>query len=217
MAYSRLPLDALPAVARTPELEATDDHALSECLQAALDLLSGVWPAARREVRYFVRAVASGQMTAGRQSSGSSVSHPFAIRVDFCPDDPLHLLADALVHEAAHVKLRLAGSVATFCIPEDDQRMHHPWRPDPRPLSAMFVACHAFVAVHGFHARRHATGMAADDCVEAGLRPEVAQALATLLAASGLTDAGRSFAEMLASEFEANCRIVGARARGFSQ
>src|SRR5262249_48870199 len=151
---------------------------------------------------------------AGRQESGSSELCPFAVRVDFCGDDPTHLLADALVHEAAHVKLRLSGILKDLSIRDDPPTLHHPWRPEARPISAVLVACHAFVAIHGFHARRALSG---DDDEAAGfearLRGEVSEALATLAARASdrLTDLGRAFVAVLSCSFNEHCALLDAR------
>lgn len=203
-----LPAGALPALARSPEPEPIDAGRLATCLNGAFALLAATWPDAERELRYFMLAIVSGRMPAGHQSSGSSTACPFVVRIDFCIDDPLHLLADAMVHEAAHVKLRLSGAVQAFCDVDDTPRHRHPWRADLRPLSALLVACHAFVAVHGFHARRRRMGIGDALAIEVKLRLELSQALATLRAADGLTAKGFAFAALLDSTFDSNCRLV---------
>ncbi len=203
-----MPLDALPALAAQPELMPTDPDALADCLRQAWALLHRVWPAAGRESMYFVRAIASGRLLSGRQSSGSSAECPFAIRIDFCSEDPIPLLADAIVHEASHVKLRLSGWLPALCPAEDTPRWRHPWRAELRPASAVIVACHAFVAVHGFHARRRAFASEGAAAVEAKLRGEVGQGLTTLQGIDGLTAVGRLFSDLLRSTFEAHCRLA---------
>jgi len=91
-------------------------------------------------VTHLVRGIIAFEQTAGRQSSGSSELCPFAARIDFCPQDPIELLADALVHESAHIKLRLTQLVGQMCPPDGAASYHHPWRREARPLSAVVVA-----------------------------------------------------------------------------
>ncbi len=205
-----MPLGALPELAPSSELEPTDPARLADCLRQAWQLLDRVWPEAGRETRYFVRAVASGRLPPGRQSSGSSEARPWAIRIDCCIDDPVHLLADAVVHEAAHVKLRLSRLMPCLCEKDDTPRLHHPWRTELRPLSAVMVACHAFVAVHGFHARCCALAISDATSIEATLRKEVAQTLNTLSNAAGLTHEGHTFTELLRTSYAANCQLARA-------
>lgn len=205
-----MPLDALPALAPARELDPTDPMRLASRLREAWSLLDHTWPEAGRETRYFVLAVASGCMPAGRQCSGSSEQHPFAIRIDFCASDPAHLLADAIVHEAAHVKLRLAHLLSDMCGADDTPRLHHPWKSELRPLSAVFVACHAFVAVHGFHARRCALGVPGAAAIEATLRAEVAESLDTLAGAGCRAEAGRSFVALLREAHSTHCGLADA-------
>jgi HEXXH motif-containing protein len=207
-----LPLDCLAPLQRQPEVTPIPVAILADCVTKALAQLECTWPEAAGEVRYFVRAIIAGHMPRGRQSSGSSEQFPFVIRVDFCPDDPIPMLADALVHEAAHVKLRLSGIVSTLCAADETPRFHHPWRPEPRPLAAVLVASHAFVAVHGFHAR---LSLAAerDHAVSAEhtLRGEVKQVLRTLAMGFGLTPLGQAFTALLQEGFEANYGLADAK------
>jgi HEXXH motif-containing protein len=204
-----LPLDSLQPLARDPEPSPLPADVLADCLRRAFVELGRAWPEGEREVRYFVRAVIAGQMPPGRQMSGSSEQCPFAVRIDFCPTDPVAMLADALVHEAAHVKLRLSGLVRELCGIDTTPRLHHPWRPELRPLSGVLVASHAFVAVHGFHARRRALRLGPDaDRLEAAMREDVRQALDTLMRDSQLTSAGHAFAAVMKNAFEAHCHLA---------
>lgn len=205
-----LPPDALAALQGTPERAPMDASVLEQSLVDALALLARLWPSAEREVRYFVRAVVACTLPPGRQASGSSELCPFAVRVDFCAGDPSHLLADALVHEAAHVKLRLSGIAKDLCVHDDPHTLHHPWRPEARPIVAVLVACHAFVAIHGFHVRR-ALLIGSDDALrfEARLRAEVAEALAALGSAEDrLTELGRAFTVLLEKGFARNRALL---------
>ena len=208
-----LPPNALAALQGQPDRAPMNVSLLERSLVDAFALLARLWPAAEREARYFVRAVIACTLPPGRQASGSSELCPFAVRIDFCAEDPSHLLADALVHEAAHVKLRLSGIARDLCVHDDPHTLHHPWRPEARPIAGVLVACHAFVAIHGFHVRR-ALLTGNEDAVrfEARLRTEVAEALTALgNAADRLTSLGRAFAIRLEQGFACNRELLDAQ------
>ena len=113
------------------------------------------------------------------------------------------ILADALIHECAHLKLRLAMGLARFCEIGGRAAYRHPWRQEDRPLEALMVATHAFVAIHHFSLRlvRLIPSVSAS-ANEARLRDEVAQAFAALNAAQNrLPPNGRALALRLNAIF----------------
>ena len=170
---------------------------------AARDLLERVWPEALREILYMIRGLRAARARPGRQSSGSSASCPFVVRLSFDPGAPPMVLADALIHECAHLKLRLAMALARFCEIGGPPTYRHPWRQEDRPLEALMVATHAFVAIHHFSLRLvrliPSVGASAN---EARLRDEVAQAFAALNAAQNrLPPTGRALALRLNAIF----------------
>jgi hypothetical protein len=173
-------------------------------LNAAMVLLCEVWPEASAEVTLLVRAVLDGVAPAGRQTSGSSASCPFVIAIDFEAGAWPGFLADALVHETSHMKLRLVTSLDPVVHDGGEASYHHPWRPEERPIEAVLVACHAFVAVHRFHvscARVRGDQRARAQCRQLG--PELQSALAELRRGwASLTPTGRHIADLLLREQE---------------
>ncbi|MGO9057263.1 MAG: aKG-HExxH-type peptide beta-hydroxylase [Candidatus Binataceae bacterium] len=194
------PIDSL----YTPALNGPDPPAAGEApltpaeaaaaFTAARDLLERVWPEALREILYMVRGLRAARAKPGRQSSGSSAACPFVIRLSFDPGAPPMVLADALIHECAHLKLRLAMGLTRFCDGGGPSVYRHPWRQEDRPLEALMVATHAFVAIHHFYLRLvRQIPSAGASANETRLRDEVAQAVAALSAAENrLPPAGRA-------------------------
>jgi hypothetical protein len=173
-------------------------------LEAAMALLREVWPEAAREVTLLVRALLDGVAPAGRQTSGSSSSCPFVIAIDFEAGAWPGFLADAFVHETSHIKLRLVTSLEPVAQDDGQDSYRHPWRPEARPIEAVLVACHAFVAVYRFHvrcARVRGDERARAQCRQLG--PELRSALAELRRGwTSLTPTGQHIGALLFSEQE---------------
>jgi len=186
-------------------------------LDGAMGLLRAVWPQAADEVSLLVRVLIDGVAPPGHQTSGSSAACPFVVVIEFEAGAWPGFLADALVHECSHLKLRMAGKVEPLVAREGAARYRHPWRPDERPAEAVLVACHAFVAVHRFHmkcARMRRDEEARTECRR--LDTEVGQALQELRRAQpSLTALGRSIAQRLYDEYArtsaevARCGLTG--------
>jgi hypothetical protein len=188
-----------------------------EELGRALALLDEVWPEAAREVAFLVRSVAYTEGATGRLASGSSALCPFVVAIACGRGLWPGFLADTLVHEASHIKLRLAMLVAPMVRDNGTPRYRHPWRADLRPPEAILVACHAFVAIHRFyvlcvtHARCDLPGRERASAEERRLRDEVAAALEELRGATeSFTAAGGRVAALLADEYARSCRLVKA-------
>lgn len=133
---------------------AAGDHALDlddprlpraePVLAEGVALLGEVWPealsVARRHVRALVLLAEEGGATFSwtpRDLSGV---------VGLTARDPIQV-ADALVHESAHVRFDLARWQCPVL--DDDGAAVHPapWRPDPRPLEQVLYGLHAFLMV----------------------------------------------------------------------
>ena len=172
---------------------------------AALELLTAIWPEAVCDMEFFARALFVVEAPSGYHSSGSDASLPFILKVTCAPGTWSALLADSLVHETAHVKLRLAMRLAPFCHDDDYARFRHPWRREARPLSAVLLAAHAFVSVYAFYVRLVKVAEHSRAACEESLRlrAEVGEVLTTLLGAPGLTDLGRQLVSRLVKEYEA--------------
>jgi HEXXH motif-containing protein len=196
-----------PAEPKTPRRRHPPAVARAE-LDAAMRLLGAVWPEAAAEVALLVRALCDTVAPPGRQTSGSSAACPFVVAIAFEAGAWPGYLADALVHESSHIKLRLISRLAAVVAGDGGAADYrHPWRAEARPLEAVLVACHAFVAVHRFHAR--CVRVRGDEEARAEHRrlgPEVARALAELRRGEPLlTTVGRNLAQRLSDAYERTC------------
>jgi uncharacterized protein len=205
-----------PLVAHGQAVEEFDDLTGDESAQElgrARAVLEQAWPHAAAEVDCFVRGVVASRAAPGHQGSGSSSMCPFVVSVAIERNVWPLALADALVHEAAHVKLRCAMRFVELLDDDGTPRFRHPWRADPRPLEALLVACHAFAAVHRLYVLQVAANPGDGRAVAyaARLEREVAAAMEALGGADGLTPAGRFVASTLLREFERSIRLSSQR------
>lgn len=182
--------------------------------QSAGAILEQAWPEAQREVRYLVRGLRMARSHVNKQSSGSSVLCPFTIAMSFDPNAWPGYLADALVHECAHIKLRMAMECTPFCTIGGPVVYHHPWRPDARPLEGLMLATHAFVAIHRLYVRLVLKYPSANSMsYEKQLRAEVTEALTELRSAhEQMTELGKMLVYRLIEEFDisrSSIRVFG--------
>jgi uncharacterized protein len=111
-------------------------------------------------------------------------------------------LALLMMHEFQHVKLGALLHLVPLFGPDDGTRYHAPWRPDPRPLGALFQGTYAHLAVTDFWRRyRNHTE---DDPVGAHeqfarWRAHTRDAIQVLLTAAALNDQGRRFVTGMAT------------------
>ncbi len=179
----------------------------------ALNLLGTVWPEAQHDAKHFFRGLVAVESPPGHYSSGSSALFPYVLKLTVKQGSWPVLLADAIVHETAHVKLRCAMQFDSFLVSDDTLLYRHPWRPDLRPLRGVFVATHAFLSVLQFY-----VCLVEQDIFEnrtwsqaIQLSDEVRVALNILDGASGLTSLGRRFYQVLRRQSElSNERLVRA-------
>lgn len=111
------------------------------------------------------------------------------------PDEP-KIMAENIIHENAHVKLRymqLVDPILENFYDDDKQRFPVPWRPDPRPLPGILEGAYVFSNVLE---HRRKSGIKAD--VKDDLERDVAQAIDLLAEHGKFTEAGRSFLNELA-------------------
>jgi HEXXH motif-containing protein len=176
------------------------------CVSAALQLLRETWPEAADDVESFVRALFVPDAPPGSFSSGSVANMPYIVRVSCHQNAWPALLADSLIHEAAHVKLRMAMQVTRLLQDDSDNAAiyTHPWRQDRRPLTGVLLATHAFVSVFAFYKRlaalRPDDGRGAQEAE--ALQARVETALRTLETAQGLAPAGVRLSGVLRDEFD---------------
>jgi HEXXH motif-containing protein len=115
------------------ELQAAKDNRSVEThIHGAEELICRIWPDASIDVSAFFRgyvAIAGGH---GCYSSGSSADHPLLMKLYVPPEPELPALAESIIHETSHIKLRCAMHLERFMDDDGEPRFHHPWRTDPR-------------------------------------------------------------------------------------
>jgi HEXXH motif-containing protein len=128
------------------------DIGVASAVLQSLDLLELVWPAARREVDYFVRGIIPLSTADDHWRSGSDAHTRFVIRATI-KKRALAGTAETILHEAMHCKLySLLGAVRLY-ENDDTPVFRHPWRTDHRPIRGVLLGAHAFLAVAEFYKR----------------------------------------------------------------
>ncbi|SEL31100.1 aKG-HExxH-type peptide beta-hydroxylase [Nitrosovibrio tenuis] len=132
------------------------DHEIgpaAERIEAALELLSQVWPLAYHALQRHVQALCIlKQRSYSRSHSPSEL--PGTI---FMSADDIERIGDLLCHESSHVRMnvfRLYDPLAAARTPESEAAgFTSPWRPDLRPLRGLLDGVHAFLNVCRYHRR----------------------------------------------------------------
>jgi HEXXH motif-containing protein len=137
----------------------TDFHAVDDCayhserrheqLESAANLITEVWPEVAEDISIFTAVIVPFWRDPPDHSSFSVGSRQGAIYVS---EGDLQLVAEMLIHENAHVKMRQMQALDGLLIdPRDDTtRIQVPWRPDPRPLPGVFEGMFVFVHISEF-------------------------------------------------------------------
>lgn len=105
------------------------------------------------------------------------------------PDEP-EIMAENIVHENAHVKLRymqLIDPILADFYEADSERFEVPWRPDPRPLPGILEGAYVFSNVLD-HRRRSGVNATGNDLAE-----DIAGALDILRRHGRFTEPGKRF------------------------
>ncbi|MGW1209993.1 aKG-HExxH-type peptide beta-hydroxylase [Streptomyces sp. NPDC002499] len=183
------------------------DHARrwQQLLRTAGQLLSARHPQAVELLTTALRVVVPLPPTPRFRTASASYSEAFGSALISLPPDPVEL-AVTMVHEARHSVLNGLLHQLPLCdedLPGAEVPLFYaPWRGDPRPLSGVLHGAYAFAGVTEFWRveRRALSGPAADlaHFEYAVWHSAVGEALATLHAAAGLTEAGRQFVERMA-------------------
>jgi HEXXH motif-containing protein len=110
-----------------------------------------------------------------------------------------HLVAEALVHETAHVKLDALDHLAPLLENGEEEGFRHPWREDIRPLRGVLLGAHAFLNVALFYQRMVEAGISPDESTREidQRRREVAEALDILDKHAVFTPAGQGLFDRL--------------------
>jgi HEXXH motif-containing protein len=129
------------------ELDPAAREAFVEQLAVACDVLEAASPDAAAFVRSEVEQVIPLRM-ADKHPSFSLSNLPGTIFVGAARSP--WPVAEALVHEAAHLRLNHAAEAAPLTIGGRDTVCYSPWRDDPRPVEGVVHGVYAFSLVLGF-------------------------------------------------------------------
>jgi HEXXH motif-containing protein len=128
-------------------------------LTAAIELVDAVWPEALVDVVATVRAIVPLDAPRGHVYNTSSGSAPGITQLTIRDgEDPL-VLAETIVHEAAHLKFDALWDVAPFLDSAERPLIRHPWLDEPRPLRGALLGAQAFLNVAELDRRAAALGI----------------------------------------------------------
>jgi len=177
---------------------------IREYVANAMAALLDAWPEAIPDVVTVFRGVIALNSPNDHVYSASTDRAPFLMQLTVREHESRMLLAEMIVHEAAHIKLHLLSTLDPLIIDHGERRYTHPWRADLRPITGVLFGAHAFLNVLLLYEHAVRAGVEASLAErEARLRrSEVHEALSTLGKHARFTDAGnRLYAQM--------CRAAG--------
>ncbi|WP_306208510.1 aKG-HExxH-type peptide beta-hydroxylase [Actinoplanes sp. RD1] len=179
-----------------PPLPPDERAAFARTLDAAWDLLLREQPAHASAMRLALRAIVPLRTPADGSQTSASARGSFGAIGMSVPDDPV-TAAELLVHEFQHEKLNALLDLLPLCAENGPAVWHAPWRPDPRPASALLQGVYAFTGVTGFWKQRrlHTTGdeQAHAERLFAHWHEQVCYALDQLMSSGELTQHGKFF------------------------
>lgn len=150
--------------------------------EAALELLSEIWPVAYHALRRHAKALC----ILTQRSYSRSHSPPELPGTILMSLDDVGCIGDLLCHESSHIRMnvfRLYDPIAKASKPElEAAGFASPWRPDLRPLRGLVDGVHAFLNVCHYHRRLQARfpGMSASDVIYQRQKRNIIQANKTL-------------------------------------
>jgi uncharacterized protein len=180
-----------------PRLDAAGLGAWQRAFSAAWALIEHDYPAYGRGLAAGLRTIVpltvserGGTVSAAARDAFGAV----AIELPAAPE----LLALQLIHEFQHVKLGGVLDLIDLTDAPDARLYYAPWRPDPRPLEALFQGAYAHVAVADFWRVRsgrliHPGDSLAAAAMFARWRDQVLEVLGTLSCSGSITPVGQRF------------------------
>lgn len=177
----------VPAPTGSPTVRAVDE---------GMALLRQMWPTAADSVTRWVTGLMPLTSLEGCRSHASPTLRGVLLS---SADDPLGA-AEALCHEAAHMRLMAVLEQDPLLENAGDVGHPSPWRTDPRPLSGLLLGVHAFLDVCELHRRLHRAGHQASAETYARQAARVQEGWDLLRALAQPTAAGRVVMEALEAE-----------------
>lgn len=175
------------------------DRGGASSVEGAWRVLRATWPEMWSESQFLVRSVEVRTVDTNVLSSGTSGDKPYAVTLAVDLRMPAAVVAEALVHETAHLKLHLLERLVSIA-DASSVRYRHPWRDDLRPARGVLVACHAFAAVHRYWALSAESGVSDPTRALQEARrvsTEMENGLRTLNRVEELTPTGRRIASLI--------------------
>jgi hypothetical protein len=172
---------------------------IADRLAAGFDLLLAAWPDAVADVLSSCGAVVAVDAPRQHIYSASTRELPLVLLLTLRAAEHPTMVAEALVHETAHVKLDALDHLAPLLENGEEEGFRHPWREDIRPLRGVLLGAHAFLNVALFYERMVEAGINPDESTREidQRRREVAEALDTLDKHAVFTPAGQRLFDRL--------------------
>jgi HEXXH motif-containing protein len=198
----------MPAAGRLPTAEI---GTWNRRLTAAWLLISEHAPERAAELAAGLRSVVP--LTGHERGPSSATSgDAFGAAAVTRPGSPVEL-AVALVHEFQHSKLCAVADLLSLYDTTDKRRYFAPWRPDPRPIEALFQGVYAFLGVADLWQRLRAEPLLEHVAEEqfAVIREQVHAGMLCLSGATSLSATGRRLADGMRKALDAMYRTDVAR------
>jgi HEXXH motif-containing protein len=127
-------------------------------IHAGLQEIGDNWPEALEELTLFTRTIVPLKADHSAYRAFTVLSRQGAV---FLGDAPAPHLAEMLLHETAHIKLRQMQLLDPLLTDPLDEsfKVSVPWRPDPRPLPGVLEGVFVFCHVAEFQVRRFVRGV----------------------------------------------------------
>ena len=147
--YSPLDIPELLSQLSGQEVDfpAADPDAVEANIRGAFDLLQRLWPESVPDLSAVVRGIVAISAPRGTIFSASASGVPGTILLTILPEAAPEVIAECLIHEAAHVKLDTLWASEPLLNNDGERRYRHPWRPDLRPMRGVLLGAHAFINV----------------------------------------------------------------------
>lgn len=147
-------------------------------------------------VRSHVEVVVPIASGPGERTSYSYRDAPGIVFVS--PDESTDWIAEAIVHEAAHIELAAWSEGSRAVLPGEGNVLYSPWKDEPRPPEAVLHGAFSFWRVAEYLVECRKRGRAAEETARRTFQTLYRVRLALgQLSAAALTDEGRELVDMM--------------------